>query len=303
MHRGDKLIRINISRNTLIAIALSLLFHALILFLVTPFIKFDNASPAPPLMIEVSLALPPSQNVIEPVLPEPSTVPVQSKPKPKPKPKPIKPPLKAKLAPKVIAQKLESKVKPVFTLPDVQTPPKPAFDNVSPPPALEDNAKVAPAKEPLDMGASIKSKQAARQAFELDAAKQNAQAVAREIGPSEDEKRNARIKNNFQNGTNGIFEITSLSGRNATFAFRGWTNDYSNARQQYFEIEAKPGQEVRLVMIKRMISLIREHYQGDFNWDSHRLGKVIILSARPEDSAGLEEFMMTEFFGPNYKNS
>lgn len=293
MHRGDKLIRINISRNTLIAIVLSLLFHALILFLVTPFIQFDNASPAPPLTIEVSLAPAPSQNVIEPVLPKPTTKPVQSKPKP---------PLKAKLVPKVIAQKPESKVKPVFTLPDVQTPPKPAFDNVSPPPALEDNAKVAPAKEPLDMGALIKSKQATQQALELDAAKQNAQAVAREIGPSEDEKRNARIKNNFQNGTNGIFEITSLSGRNATFAFRGWTNDYSNARQQYFEIEAKPGQEVRLVMIKRMISLIREHYQGDFNWDSHRLGKVIILSARPEDSAGLEEFMMTEFFGPNYKN-
>jgi len=30
---------------------------------------------------------------------------------------------------------------------------------------------------------------------------------------------------------------------------------------------------------------------------------VIVLSARPQDNEGLEEFMMTEFFGKNYKNS
>jgi hypothetical protein len=55
-------------------------------------------------------------------------------------------------------------------------------------------------------------------------------------------------------------------------------------------------------MVKRMIGLIREHYQGDFNWDSHRLARVVILSAKPEDNAGLEDFMMMEFFGANYRN-
>jgi hypothetical protein len=55
-------------------------------------------------------------------------------------------------------------------------------------------------------------------------------------------------------------------------------------------------------MVKRMIKLIREHYQGDFNWDSHRLNRVVNLSARPQDNAGLEEFMLMEFFGQNYKN-
>jgi hypothetical protein len=156
---------------------------------------------------------------------------------------------------------------------------------------------------PTDMMAYVNQQRAKRQATEADAAKQNADAVASEIGLTEEQKLDERIKNNFQNGTNGIFEITSLNGRNATFSFLGWTTSLSNARRQFFEVEAKPGQDVRLIMVKRMISLIREHYQGDFDWDSHRIGRVVKLSARPEDSAGLEEFIMTEFFGPNYKNA
>ena len=56
-------------------------------------------------------------------------------------------------------------------------------------------------------------------------------------------------------------------------------------------------------MIKKMISLIRQHYKGDFNWESHRLNRTIIMSARIEDSEGLEDFMMAEFFGRNYKTS
>ena len=56
-------------------------------------------------------------------------------------------------------------------------------------------------------------------------------------------------------------------------------------------------------MIRKMIWLIRQHYQGDFNWDSQRLARVVVQSARPEDNAGLEDFMMMEFFGGNYKHS
>ena len=54
-------------------------------------------------------------------------------------------------------------------------------------------------------------------------------------------------------------------------------------------------------MIRRMIALIRVHYQGDFDWESQRLGRTIVKSARPEDSAELEDFLMQEFFGRNYK--
>jgi hypothetical protein len=162
---------------------------------------------------------------------------------------------------------------------------------------------VTPPKDnaPTDMASYIKARQAQKQVAEADAARQNAEAVAREAGPSESQIRDERIKNNFKNGTNGIFEITSLNSRRAAFAFRGWTNDYSNARRESFEVEASTGQDVRLLMIRKMITLIRQHYPGDFNWDSHRLGRVEVKSARLEDSADLENFMMMEFFGPNYK--
>lgn len=277
--RGDKFIRINISRNTLIAFIFSLLIHALILFLVVPHIQFDNAASPLPTSMEVSLAPPVPPKVAEPkVLEEMPLV-------EKPKPKVIKP------IPKVITQKPNQNSKPSFSVPDVLTTPKPA-------------AETTPAKDaPTDMMAYVNARRAQRQAQEADAAKQNAEAAAREIGPSESQIREERIKNNFKNGTNGIFEITNLSGRHAAFSFKGWTNDYSNARRESFEVEASAGQDVRLVMIKRMIALIRQHYQGDFNWDSQRLGRVVVQSARLDDNAGLEDFMMMEFFGSNYKNA
>ena len=46
-----------------------------------------------------------------------------------------------------------------------------------------------------------------------------------------------------------------------------------------------------------MIAIIREHYDGDFPWESHRLGRTIMKSTRLEDSEELEDFLMKEFFG------
>ncbi len=271
--RGDNTININISRNTLIAIVFSLLIHALIFF-VMPKIEFDQASAPPAQSIEVSLAPPKSEKIPE-IKPPP---PEKSKQKP------------SKNTPKVMTQK--SNTKPVFSVPDTPVVAKPSPEALPP----KDNA-------PTDMMSYVKAKQAQRQATETDAARQNADAVAKERGPSAEQMRDEKIKRNLQTGTNGIFDITSLSSRHATFAFRGWTSDYSNSRQQFFEVEASTGQDIRLVMIKRMIALIREHYQGDFNWNSQRMGRVITLSARPEDNAGLEDVLMMEFFGANYKNT
>jgi hypothetical protein len=178
----------------------------------------------------------------------------------------------------------------VFNLPEAAPSPAPS-------------APVALAKDqPVDMMAYVNAKRQQRLAMESDAAKQNAEAVAKEQGPSAEQVREQRIKDNLKVGTNGIFEITSLSARHAGFTFRGWTNDYSNARREAFEVEAGVGQDIRLLVVRKMIVLIRQHYQGDFNWESQRLGRVVIQSARPEDNAGLEDFMMMEFFGTYYKN-
>ena len=208
-HSRNVLIRIHINRNTFIAIIFSLLVHALVLFLALPHLQFDKSSLALPTTMEVSLAPPVHPQVIEP-LPEPE----------KPLPKPVK------VKPKVITQKSNTNAKPSFSVPDVIATPAPSHE-------------VVPAKDqPVDMMAYVNARRAQRQASEVDAAKQNAEAVAREIGPTAEQVREERIKNNFKNGTNGIFEITSLSARHAAFSFRGWTNDYSNARRESFEVEA-----------------------------------------------------------------
>jgi hypothetical protein len=264
-------LRIQVERNTLLAIVFSLLVHGLILFLALPQLDLDSAALAPT-TIQVSLAPPPS------VAPPP---PVEL-PKPPKKSKSIS-------RPKVMTQK--PSVKPSeFNLPEANPSPAPS-------------SPVAPAKDqPVDMMAYVNAKRQQRLAMENDAAKQNAEAVAKEQGPSAEQVREQRIKDNLKVGTNGIFEITSLSARHAGFSFRGWTSDYSNARREAFEVEAGVGQDIRLLVVKKMIVLIRQHYQGDFNWESQRLGRVVIQSARPEDNAGLEDFMMMEFFGTYYKN-
>jgi hypothetical protein len=283
--RGDKLIRIHISRNTLIAIIVSLLIHAIVLLFVLP--KIEDKKAPESQTIEVSLA--PRQEAAKAVEPTPiPQLPAEKLPETKSKPIPKTKP------PKVMTQKPSKNTKPSFSVPDtpnvIETPEKspekiPPKDNIA----------------PTDMMAYVNQKRAQRQAQESDAARINAEAAAKEAGPSESEKRDQRIKNNFESGGNGIFEITSLGAKNATFSFRGWLNDYSSSRRLFFDIEASAGQDVRLVMIRRMIGLIREHYQGDFNWESHRMARVVSLSARVEDSAFLEDFMMKEFFGANYK--
>ena len=286
---GDKHININISRNTLIAIVFSLLFHAL-LFFVVPQIQFDNPPSVPAQAIEVSLAPPkvPTQ-IIEPVQETQQVV-----------EKPVEP-LTTKVKPKkIIAQKLIETTKPSFVVPEEHIA-KPELDTR---PTKERVVKETPVQEQFtDMASYVKARQARRLESEAVAANENAEAAARERGPTEAQLRDERIKRNLNYGTNGIFEITSLGARNATFAFRGWTNDYSTSKRQFFEVEANSGEDIRLLMIRRMIALIREHYQGNFNWESHRLGRSVVQSARLEDNAGLEDFLMMEFFGSNYKTS
>jgi hypothetical protein len=281
-HR-DKSIHIRVSRNTLIAFIVSVIFHALLLWVALP--KLNMGSPLPISdTIEITLAPPPK--AAEPMvdLPPPPTPKVEEV-KPKviakmPSVKPIKPRPQDFTVPKVLTQQAPSPQKVPDTTP---IPPRPT----------------QPADAPVDMMALVNQNRARRQSVESDAAHINAQAEAAERGPTEDQKRDQRIAENLKSGTNGIFDIKRIDALGGSFSFKGWT-DYTNVKLQYFDIEAKPGQDTRLLMIKRMIAIIREHYQGDFTWDSQRLGRSLTLSARMEDNAGLEDFLMKEFFGPNY---
>jgi hypothetical protein len=282
--RRDKSIHIKVSRNTLIAFIVSIILHGLLLWVALP--KLDMSSPLPKSdTIEITLAPPPK--AVEPTIDVP--------PPPSPKVEEV--------TPKVISKK--PSVKPTkprpqdFSVPKVLTQPEPSIQKVPESPPIPPRPS-QPADAPVDMMALVNQNRARRQSVESEATRINAQAEAAERGPTVEEKRNQRIAENLKSGTNGIFDIKRVDALGGSFSFKGWT-DYTNVKLQYFDVEAKAGQDTRLLMIKRMISIIREHYQGDFTWESHRLGRSITLSARMEDNAGLEDFLMTEFFGPDYK--
>ena len=94
----------------------------------------------------------------------------------------------------------------------------------------------------------------------------------------------------------GVFEITRMAYDDAEFRFFGWHKEAARKLPQVIEVRLGNNGDMRIAIVRRMIVLIRETEQGDFSWDSYRLGRIVTLSARPHDTAGLEEFMLSEFF-------
>ena len=94
----------------------------------------------------------------------------------------------------------------------------------------------------------------------------------------------------------GIFQIRRLGYDDAEFTFFGWSKDIRRRTSQKFEVRKGDNSDIRVAVVRRIIEIIRDYEQEDFSWSSQRLGRVLVLSARPTDNAGLEEFMMQEFF-------
>ena len=151
------------------------------------------------------------------------------------------------------------------------------------------------------MAEFIARKQAQRAEADAAAARFNAAGRAAAGDQTSDERRAASLAGNLQSlsrqpdGTNGIFQIVNKGHRTAQFTFREWTTDASSSKRRLVEVDAGQGGDIEIAIVRKMIELIREHYQANFNWDSYRLGRVVTLSARKEDSAGLEQFLMREF--------
>jgi hypothetical protein len=195
---------------------------------------------------------------------------------------------------------------PVAEARPVPSPPSVAKPHLPPTPAprpVETPLPRPPIPEParapaVDMLAAINAQRERRRAAE-------AAASAREspMGPpatAQDEVA-ATINRNLRTtpgiGVSGVFEILSKGTRRAEFAFNGWRPESQRKWREVIEVDAGPGGDVERAIVRRMIELIRTHYSGDFNWESHRLGRIVVLSARPQDNEGLEDFLGREFFG------
>jgi hypothetical protein len=98
------------------------------------------------------------------------------------------------------------------------------------------------------------------------------------------------------NDSGGVFQVTSKGVRTAELIFRGWDVRRRNVTRQAFEIDAGLNGDIDTAIIRKMIELIRQQKKGDFNWESRRLGRVVVLSARPQDDAELEAFLKKDFF-------
>lgn len=94
----------------------------------------------------------------------------------------------------------------------------------------------------------------------------------------------------------GMFQIERMSVDYAEFVFHGWNKDIGRNTKQLIEVRRGNDNDIRIAVVRRMIAIIRENTQEDFLWVSQRLGRSLMLSAHPRDNAGLEEFMMREFF-------
>ena len=151
--------------------------------------------------------------------------------------------------------------------------------------------------------AMVEAARERRRVAEATAGRENAAGRENNRSLSNEEIRNANIARNLQtlnppkDGTNGVFQLLDTGHRTATFAFRGWTTDERASVRQVYEVDAGQGGDVELATVRKMIEIIRTHYKDKFNWESNRLGRVIQLSARAEDSAQLEAFLVREFFG------
>jgi len=94
----------------------------------------------------------------------------------------------------------------------------------------------------------------------------------------------------------GMFRIERIGTDYAEFHFFGWNNQISRNTKQLIEVRKGENSDIRIAVVRKMIAIIRETAQEDFVWVSTRLGRSLTLSARAKDNAGLEEFMMREFF-------
>jgi hypothetical protein len=176
-------------------------------------------------------------------------------------------------------------VVPSPEVPEIPTPP--------PPPVI---AEPTPPEPPVagDLSSFIASRRRAR--GEGDAPVESDNERRDRIVASNMPRISSPIADHQVKRGGGLFEITRMTYDDAQFMFFGWNNDAGRRTPQAYEVRLGNNSDMRIAVVRRMIALIREQVNGDFNWQSWRLDRIVVLSARLEDNAGLEEFLMREMF-------
>jgi hypothetical protein len=268
-----------------VAVAISILVHILALWQVHP--NIDLKSPAP---------LEAARRMTAQLLP-PSPSPSRTSPPAAPAPSRQSVPAESRL----------SRPVPPPPAPRAATPPVLALNQ----PAASANVPSAPSPPPAlprppadgDMSALIEARRRARGESAPPAPQVSSEA------PAEDEAaKRARIQTANMglsrtqtfgydpSKSGGVFQVERLGFDSADFVFFGWNRDIKRNTMQHIEVLKGNNPNIRIAVVRKMIAIIREYEPGDFHWESQRLRRGITLSARAIDNAGLEDFMMREFF-------
>ncbi len=199
----------------------------------------------------------------------------------------VKPPKPVKRKQEVV---IIERLKDTITLPDEKP--------------VEKLAPAPPKPEPIDPAEDMSARIAARQ-------KARGQDSAQQQGESEADRGNRIARENIaaangasrgddRNETGGVFTIANKSFTGARVKFRGWNPNFKRRWLQEVDVELGSERDIETAIVKKMIELIRKEKTGDFDWDSHRLQRVVKMSARPADTAELQAFLYKEMF-PGYR--
>jgi hypothetical protein len=166
---------------------------------------------------------------------------------------------------------------------------------------------------PDDMFTQLEAARKRRADANANAEERASQAGSRSSQEGESQRTNsvalANIAESLKglNGTRrdnagGVFQVRHLGVHNAEFMFYGWSASSRRNSTRLVSVEQGAEVDIEIAVVKKMIEIIREEKPDTFVWESHRLGKQLTLSARPEDRAELEQFLIQEFF-PDYIRS
>lgn len=222
---------------------------------------------------------------------------VRLAPPPAPPAPPAEPP--SEPAPKVIARPPQPKVRPALQAPKVialnKQPAAPSPSAPAPP------VEVAPPPRPPsagDLAAFVEARRRARESSPSPG------MIASAPAETEAERAKRITATNLAPkqlvfgydpaAGGGVFQIRRISLYDAEVAFYGWNREIKRKTMQLIEISKGNNADIRIAVVRKMIAIIREYENDDFRWESR--GRTVTLSARMRDNAGLEEFMLREFF-------
>lgn len=209
----------------------------------------------------------------------------------------IKPP--AKPTPKVLPKPVTPQHQVVHSKPSQASPQQQAPE---PPPVVQQLPTIT-TPPPEDMMAQIEARRKRRSEERKNSSEpepapapedENQRAIAR--AQANLANLQARAGNSGREQHGGVFRLGKVSYHRAEYVFNGWNKNFKRQMPTRIEVELGDEKDIETAIVNSMIVLIRKERSAEFTWESHRLGRVVELNARPEYTAELQAFLMKEFF-------